>query len=135
MGLAGPVAVAALLAGCGQGSGTGTSVAEQSAAKLTVTVHPNKSNAQTKQWTLTCQPAGGTHPTPKKACKALSSAKRPFQPPPKGQECTMIYGGPQTATVKGTWHGQQVSATYGRGNGCELTQWKALNSLLTPKKN
>jgi hypothetical protein len=43
--------------------------------------------------------------------------------------CTMIYGGPETATVTGTWNGKKVDATFNRKNGCELKRWSVLAPL------
>jgi hypothetical protein len=42
----------------------------------------------------------------------------------------MVYGGPQTARITGTWEGGPVDATLSRTNGCEIARWKALRGLL-----
>lgn len=54
---------------------------------------------------------------------------RPFAPVPKKQLCTQIYGGPQTATVEGSWRGEQVRAGYDRTDGCQIARWDALASV------
>ena len=138
-----PGAAAAIaLSGCGSeqadggaGSGAPDSGVVQPAkprTDLTVSVRARES-ATAKTWKLTCDPAGGDHPDAQRACNALAAAKTqakdPFAPPPQDQMCTQIYGGPQVATVKGTWQGKPVTATFTRKNGCELKRWSDLGPL------
>ena len=99
---------------------------------LTVSVTA-KPGAKPRTWTLTCPPKGGDHPNAAKACASLTKAEHPFKPTPKKQMCTQIYGGPQQATIKGTWHGDKVSATYSRKNGCEIHRWNAIKPVLNQK--
>lgn len=99
---------------------------------LTVSVTA-KPGAQPRTWTLTCEPTGGDHPEAAKACASLASAKHPFEPTPKHQMCTQIYGGPEKATIKGTWQGEKVSATYSRKNGCEIHRWNAIKPVLNQR--
>jgi hypothetical protein len=101
----------------------------QSVTDLTVNVQAS-ATSRAKTWTLTCDPAGGDHPNPAAACAALAKAPRPFTPVPKDQQCTMIYGGPEQATVTGTWKGKPVNAKFNRKNGCELARWTALDPVL-----
>src|SRR5262245_28613051 len=82
---------------------------------LTVKVQASK-EAPAKSWTLTCDPPGGDHPKAADACAAIAKAKDPFKPVSKGQVCTQIYGGPEVATVRGTWNGKKIDARFGRGN-------------------
>ncbi len=101
--------------------------------KLTITVKAgDKAKPVTR--TLTCDPAGGTVPRAADACAALAKVAvakpDPFAPTPKGQMCTQIYGGPQTATVKGTLKGRPIDATFSRKNGCEVKRWNDLAALL-----
>src|SRR4051812_9350395 len=42
-----------------------------------------------------------------------------FAPTPKDVACSMIYGGPETATVKGTLRGKPVDARFSRTDGCQ----------------
>ncbi|CAL9493199.1 MULTISPECIES: SSI family serine proteinase inhibitor [Streptomyces] len=81
-------------------------------------------------YTLRCHPAGGDHPAPVRACAALdratSGGRDPFTPVAADATCTMIYGGPATARVTGTWHGRDVDARFGRDNGCEVARWNSL---------
>ncbi|WP_261986533.1 subtilase-type protease inhibitor [Actinomadura sp. HBU206391] len=82
--------------------------------------------APTKSWTLSCDPPDGTHPDPTAACAALGKAPDPFAPVPKDRQCTMIFGGPEEATVAGTWKGKRVDAKFNRKNGCEVSRWSGL---------
>jgi hypothetical protein len=137
------LAAALALAGCGsQQSGnstatpTGSGVVRPGAAPqtdLTVTVRGAPSATATT-WKLTCDPVGGDHPDAQAACAALAGAKKqskdPFAPTATDQMCTQIYGGPQVATVKGTWQGKAVDATFTRKNGCEIQRWSDLGKVL-----
>ncbi|WP_323132488.1 SSI family serine proteinase inhibitor, partial [Kineococcus indalonis] len=72
---------------------------------LTVSVDDGSGGVRT--WTLTCAPdgtPGGDHPDAAAACAALAAATvDPFAPVPRDRTCTQVYGGPQRATVSGTW--------------------------------
>lgn len=98
------------------------------ADSLTITVKASP-EAPAKTWKLTCDPPGGTHPKAADACAALSKAKEPFKPVPKGQMCTQIYGGPEIATVKGTWQGKEINTDFTRKNGCQLHRWSQVAPL------
>lgn len=85
----------------------------------------------TVTWTLTCEPIGGNHPDAQAACAALAaqgSTALPAVPPTKA--CTQVHGGPQTATVTGTWRQRNVTAQLNRINGCEIGRWDALTGLV-----
>lgn len=102
--------------------------AEPAKADLTVEFKKGESSAA-QTWTLKCGPAGGDHPKADAACAALTKAGDPFGPAKKGP-CTMIFGGPETAKVTGTWQGKKVDATFTRKNGCELDRWTKLQEFL-----
>jgi len=117
------------LTACADG---GTTQAQQApVTRLTITF-VSEEGAQPSVWELTCDPAGGTHPDPEGACRTLAEAKEPFAAPPPNQICTEIYGGPQRATVEGTWQGDGVRAEFSRTNGCEIARWDALRAVLEP---
>ena len=99
---------------------------------LTVTVKADPAGAATT-WTLQCDPPGGDHPDAAAACAAISAAAKPFDPVPRGAICTEIYGGPQTATITGSWQGRPVTASYRRTNGCELARWDKLGPVFQLK--
>ncbi|QHA05655.1 hypothetical protein GQF42_22335 [Streptomyces broussonetiae] len=83
---------------------------------------------------LFCHPDSGTHPDPAGTCRALDGQTRwgqdTFAPVEPGSTCTMIYGGPATAHVTGTWAGRPVDAVYDRSNGCEIGRWDRMVPLL-----
>jgi hypothetical protein len=72
----------------------------------------------------------GDHPRPAAALSALDAAKDPFAPLPPGMMSTMVYGGPQTATVSGTWRGRPVDATFSRTDGNQMYRWDRVAALL-----
>ncbi|WP_131737806.1 SSI family serine proteinase inhibitor [Actinomadura roseirufa] len=95
---------------------------------LTIQVKAS-AQAPAKTWTLNCAPTGGDHPKAADACAALAKTKEPFKPVPKDQICTEIYGGPEIATVKGTWEGKRIDTRFTRQNGCQLHRWSAVGAL------
>ncbi|MBN9099540.1 MULTISPECIES: SSI family serine proteinase inhibitor [unclassified Pseudonocardia] len=113
---------ALVLAACG------STARERSASRLTVTVVDDV-GAAPRTWTLTCDPPGGDHPQPAAACAAVDAAGDPFAPKPADVACTEIYGGPQTATIVGTWRGTPVNAGYERTDGCEINRWNTLAAV------
>ena len=88
--------------------------------------------------TLSCHPTGGDHPRADEACQRLDAVEKdgtdPFAKPAPDEICTFIYGGPQTATVVGTWKGANVDAKFSRSNGCEIARWNAIEPVLSPTK-
>jgi hypothetical protein len=115
----------AVLSACASGSSDGGSSAGTS---LKISVVADK-GATPKVMSLKCDPAGGNHPQATQACAALAEAgAKVFKPVPKSQVCSMLYGGPQTATVKGTYNGKAVDATFTRTNGCEVNRWEKLGT-------
>ena len=70
---------------------------------------------------LTCDPDGGTHPQPVKACDALRSVNGYIAKLPGNPDifCPLIFD-PRTATAKGTWRGRPVRFQHTYGNDCEL---------------
>ena len=46
--------------------------------------------------------------------------------------CTFIYGGPQTARVRGRVGSREVDRLFSRRNGCEIDDWERVESLLAP---
>ena len=98
---------------------------------LTIVIDDGSSSTVT--WRLTCNPSGGTHPDPKAACRALEANGAVALPPvPKDKACTQIYGGPETASITGTWQGQPVMSRLARNDGCQISRWKLLEGLLPP---
>jgi hypothetical protein len=119
-------------AACGSVTSTSSAPkpsASAPAAKVSLTVVVKASPGATpKRWTLRCDPAGGTHPDPKAACRQLLTAKNPFAPIPRGIMCPMIAAGPQRATISGVFFGQHVASHFAR-TGCEATRWSELGDV------
>ncbi len=72
--------------------------------------------------TLTCDPAGGAHPKPVKACATLKKvAGDPGRLKPAPAMCTMEYA-PITAEITGTFKGRTVHWSKTFGNPCDLAR-------------
>ncbi|MEX2973924.1 SSI family serine proteinase inhibitor [Streptomyces sp. C184] len=101
---------------------------------LTVTVQHSGSARTDGTFELYCHPGGGNHFHVKAACAKLDGMTRwgrdPFAAVPQGSNCTMMYGGPATAHVTGTWAGRPVNADFRRTNGCEIDRWGRFEPLL-----
>jgi hypothetical protein len=117
----------------GPASSGASAAPSQAAAKVSVIVEVTpRSGAKVERWTLRCEPTGGTHPDAAAACHALLTATRPFAPIPRGVMCPMIVTGEQTATIKGTWFGTPVDATFSQLSGCAAVRWRELGQVFTP---
>jgi Subtilisin inhibitor-like len=93
---------------------------------LTITSWPRGRGGPSTTATLTCDPDGGTHPDPAKACAALLAHPEALHPVPLDMACTEIYGGDQVARIEGPG----LQAMFNRTNGCEIGRWDALAPLL-----
>jgi Subtilisin inhibitor-like len=126
----------ALMTGCGglggsSDSDSGSGSSSDAATELTIAVQPNGSSGPTRTWTLRCDPPGGSLPGARAACARLKpDALRPLPP---DTICTQIYGGPQTARVRGRIDGRAVDARFSRSNGCEIHRWDSVRFLLPVK--
>ncbi|QEU79890.1 SSI family serine proteinase inhibitor [Streptomyces subrutilus] len=102
--------------------------------RLTIAMTDTGNPRLDREYRLECDPAGGDHPQKEQACARLEhlsqEGRNPFAPVSDRQICTMQYGGPATARITGTWHGQKVDATFRRTNGCEISRWDELEPLL-----
>jgi len=114
----------------GASDGATDDTASSDGTALTIVVTP-ADGAKTSTYELTCDPAGGDHPQPQQACEAIAAAGAGvFDPPPSDQTCTQLYGGPQIATIKGTYDGKDVDASFSRADGCEVDRWDALGTTV-----
>jgi hypothetical protein len=117
----------------GSAAGPGHSTGSGSAHKapkvsLSVTVRDSPSS-KPRHWTLQCDPAGGSHADPAKACRTLLSSKKdPFAPLTGHQMCPMILASAKTATVTGTWFGTRVHRMITDG-GCDLPVWAKIGQV------
>lgn len=120
-----PTALAALallaIGGCGSGNTSGND------GSATVVDMTYSAGGSIKKQTLDCAtPTANDKPSCMLLAKLPASA---FKPVPKDAMCTMIFGGPETATIKGTVNGTKVDAKYARSNGCEISRWDRVEQL------
>jgi hypothetical protein len=116
------IAGLALVAGCGEEEGFGTT---DPYAQLVVRVDPDGEGGKApKRTEVDCDTADSA------PCAGLSDDV--FEPTPRGTACTQQFGGPETATVTGTFDGRQIDAEYSRANGCEIARWEKAAPLLSP---
>jgi hypothetical protein len=82
--------------------------------------------------TVTC-PASAGDSDGAELCRWLAAFGLSYltQKPPKHEACTMIYGGPEEATIMGTVDGKQVDRTFTRQNGCEIARFDEVSPLWT----
>lgn len=101
---------------------------------LTITVRDSGSARTDGTFELYCHPGHGSHFDARGACDKLDRmtkwGKDPFAPVPQNANCTMMYGGPATAHVAGTWAGRPVSADFKRSDGCEISRWSRFEPVL-----
>lgn len=124
--------VAALLAlpGVAHGMGTPRPVPPPrvvAAGELTVVYDDGSGRPRT--YDLACGPQaarGADRAGEQDGCRHLQEIGGPVGAVPAGQMCSMIYGGPQTADVRGTWAGRPVAESYRRTNGCEVSRWSRM---------
>ena len=87
-----------------------------------------------KQWSLACGPTGGNHPNKIKACKFLNSSKGKLALFVENEEnCTQIYGGSASATIKGRYQDKKVELILDRSDGCGVAAWDRLIQILRLK--
>jgi hypothetical protein len=107
------------LAACG----SETPAAVPKATNLLVSVDPDGHGAApAKSVRLRCPGAG--------CALTKQVTAKDFAPTPPEQACSMIYGGPETATVKGTLRGEAISARFSRTDGCQTSRWERVKPLL-----
>jgi hypothetical protein len=117
------VIVAAVAAGA-------SSAATQGAIELRI-VYRATPTAVPKVFTLACNPARGTVPTPAAACRRLQAiGTAAFAPTPAGRACTQIAGGPMSAVVTGSYLGRRIWARLTQTDGCQIARWKLVSFLL-----
>jgi hypothetical protein len=115
------IAGLALVAGCGEDDEPAEP--QGSFADLVIVVDADgKGGEAAERRTLFCETKDDA------PCDALTAAV--FEPTPPETACTQQFGGPQTATVTGTFDGREVDARYSRANGCEIARWEKAAPLL-----
>jgi hypothetical protein len=115
------IAAVVLVVGCGEDE----QAAAPPFAELVVEVDADGEGGEApEQRTIRCETAD------EPPCRGMDPAV--FEPTPRGTACTQLFGGPQTATVTGTWDGERIDARFSRNNGCEIARWKKAVTLLAP---
>ena len=109
-------------------AGAGQPTAGTGPAAVSLVIKVTGPGDPPRHWTLRCDPVGGTHPDAAKACRVLLHAKNPFAPMSRGPMCPVNAIGARTATVKGTWFGHPVDATFIQ-SGCGLPRWTKLAAI------
>lgn len=118
--------VAVTLAAAAQASTAGRTA-------LRITYYEDVHSPETRiDYTLRCNPVGGTHPKRTSACRQLARLGRStLRPVPPNTACTEIYGGPSVVIVSGVIDGRAVWAKLRRDNGCQIARWER-NWFLLP---
>jgi hypothetical protein len=129
------LALAVLLVACARQGTPQPTAAEPGAApatKLEIDVWPaGERKGERMEYTLTCEPVGGTHPDPGKACASLEKlGAKGFAPVPADRMCTQQYGGPMQARVRGVVAGQTVDARLAYTDGCQISRWDRLADVV-----
>ena len=121
------VAAALALSACGSDEPSPSSSGDAPLADLTVTVDADGEGGQApKSAQFTCK-----EPTDSPACGAAAGiSEADLAPTEEGKACTQIFGGPETATIKGTIRGNAVDARFSRSDGCEIERWARVEPLL-----
>lgn len=119
------------MAACGSDDPSPAAPGNASLATLTIRVDPDGPNSgPAKELRLDCNA-----PTDSRACgEAAGVSAADLAPTPSGMACTEIFGGPQTASIKGTIRGNAVDATFSRRDGCEIARWERVQDLLAEVK-
>ena len=87
--------------------------------------HPGK-----RAYRLSCNPARGSVPHPRRACRELSRAPHPFARIAPGTFCTSIYLGPQEALVNGVLKGESLRARLNLRGGCQISRWRTVREVV-----
>jgi hypothetical protein len=127
-----PLLLTASLAACGSDQATPSAGGDDKLASLTVTVDPDGAKGAEQPRTLELDCA---EPTDSPACGAAAGVSTAdVRPTSKDTACTMVYGGPEEATIKGTIRGSEVDASFKRTDGCEIARWEKVQALLAEVK-
>ena len=54
--------------------------------------------------------------------------------PARDRICTDVYGGPETARIRGTIGARAIDRRFSRRDGCEIADWKRAGNLLPPSR-
>jgi Tol biopolymer transport system component len=113
--------------------GAALPVKGKTALEIRIKADERKPRSRVRTFTLRCAPAGGTLPHAAAACAKLVKVQNPFAPIPRNVACTMIYGGPQLASVNGVYGGRPVRTSFRRSDGCQIARWNKVRFLFPVK--
>jgi hypothetical protein len=127
---------AGTLAACGSGPAAGNATPAPPAVALTVTANDGVGHVSTAKLTCRGTSTGATGYLRARAGAACRRARvlaafLDVAPPPD-RICTQIYGGPQTARVRGRIGARVIDRRFSRRNGCEIADWARAALLLPP---
>jgi hypothetical protein len=114
--------------------------ATNAADAIELTVLYDDGSGRKTTGTLTCRGAerhaagalDGSASAAELCAQARGNADLLTSKPDKTRACTQVYGGPQTAVVRGTIAGEKVNRRFTRTNGCELADFTRASRLLAP---
>lgn len=105
---------------------------------LTIVISNSPTASHNGTFQLYCHPASGNHPDSTNACakldQLLGNATDPTLPEP-GRQCSQVSGGPATAEIRGSWHGQGLTAKITRTDSCQTARWNALVPVVPPESS
>jgi hypothetical protein len=100
-------------------------------AELKIRFYPRgQDEPGARTYRLTCGPASGTVPHPKRACTRLLALKNPFAPVPRNTICSDIALGPQTALVTGHVRKQRIWARLRLVTSCQIDRWRRVAAVV-----
>jgi hypothetical protein len=128
--MAGIIAAALAVAGCGAAGSSGTHSGNGNPAKVTLQFQMKGQSGNTgKPEKLTCDPTGGNQPGAAAACTSLLKLKKnPFAPTATGIACPMLLRSNRKILVTGTWFGITVHRVVVDG-GCDTKLFDSLNKI------
>jgi hypothetical protein len=136
------LAAAAGLGACGESNEPAAQRTASTAAAdaIELTVLYDDGSGRKTTGTLTCRGAerraagalDGSASAAELCAQARGNADLLTSAPDKTRACTQVYGGPQTAVVRGTIAGEKVNRRFTRTNGCELADFTRASRLLAP---
>jgi hypothetical protein len=127
------------LSACGDEDDAGAA-AEAKPASVVLALRVSDGEGTTRRARLVCRTDGTAELTGylrrengRSKCRSARRLGRFLATQPDERRiCTFIYGGPQTARVRGRVGERQIDRRFKRTNGCEIDDWDRVDSLLGP---
>jgi hypothetical protein len=95
-----------------------------------LTIDVTGGGAPPETYTLTCDPIGGTVPSPKKVCAALVAPQHNPFPGPRARAGCKERHGDGTLHVTGTWRGRELDVSYDQATTCSAKLLKTAAKTL-----